>query len=234
MSATERSTACPAYARPPSGYDEMCTGDGTVRKHWRYLIGALDAMGPEVLQQRQRDTVRMLRSDGATYNVYGTEDGLNRPWQLDPLPLLISSSEWAGIESGLLQRAELLNLILQDLYGPCNLIRKGLLPPDLVYADPGFQRPCVVPPPARPPGLSLYAVDLVRCADGRFRVLKDRTQAPSGMGYALENRTVMSRLIPSLFRDSHPHRLAPFFRRLRESLASLAPDTVREDPHHLL
>ena len=108
MSATERSTACPAYARPPSGYDEMCTGDGTVRKHWRYLIGALDAMGPEVLQQRQRDTVRMLRSDGATYNVYGTEDGLNRPWQLDPLPLLISSSEWAGIESGLLQRAELL------------------------------------------------------------------------------------------------------------------------------
>lgn len=230
MSAPERSTACPAYARPPSGYDEMCTGDGTVRKHWRYLIGALDAMGPEVLQQRQRDTVRMLRSDGATYNVYGTEDGLNRPWQLDPLPLLVSSSEWAGIESGLLQRAELLNLILQDLYGPCNLIRKGLIPPDLVYADPAFQRPCVVPPPARPPGLCLYAVDLVRCADGRFRVLKDRTQAPSGMGYALENRTVMSRLIPSLFRDSHPHRLAPFFRRLRELLASLAPDTAREDP----
>jgi uncharacterized circularly permuted ATP-grasp superfamily protein/uncharacterized alpha-E superfamily protein len=211
----------------------MCTRDGGVRKHWQYLISALEAMGPAVLQQRQRDTVRMLRSDGATYNVYGTEDGLNRAWQLDPVPLLVSSSEWAGIESGLMQRAELLNLILQDLYGPCSLIRKGLLPPDLVYADPGYQRACVVPPPGRPPGLSLYAADLVRGNDGRFRILKDRTQAPSGMGYALENRTVMSRLIPSLFRDSHPHRLAPFFRRLRESLANLAPDTT-EDPRIVL
>ncbi len=230
MNTPDRSAACPAYARSPSGYDEMCTGDGTVRKHWQYLISALDAMGPEVLQQRQRDTVRMLRSDGATYNVYGAQDGLNRAWQLDPVPLLISSSEWAGIESGLMQRAELLNLILQDLYGPCSLIRKGLIPPDLVYGDPGFQRSCVVAPPARPPGLSLFAADLVRGNDGRFRVLKDRTQAPSGMGYALENRTVMSRLIPSLFRDSHPHRLAPFFRRLRESLANLAPEPAREDP----
>jgi uncharacterized circularly permuted ATP-grasp superfamily protein/uncharacterized alpha-E superfamily protein len=207
----------------------MCTEQGKVRKHWRYLIGALQDMGPEVLQQRQRDAVRMLRSDGATYNVYGAPDGLNRPWQLDPIPLLLGSSEWAGIESGLAQRAELLNLILADLYGPRNLVRKGLIPADLVYADPGFQRPCVVPPPARPPGLSLYAADLVRSADGHFRVLKDRTQAPSGMGYALENRTVMSRLIPSLFRDSHPHRLAPFFRRMRESLAAQAPEGT-DDP----
>ena len=88
----------------------------------------------------------------------------------------------------------------------------------------------MVPPAASAPGLTLYAADLVRCTDGHFRVLKDHTQAPSGMGYALENRTVMSRLIPSLFRDSHPHRLAPFFRRLRESLAALAPEGGREDP----
>ncbi|MEZ5543060.1 MAG: circularly permuted type 2 ATP-grasp protein [Pseudomonadota bacterium] len=107
------------------------------------------------------------------------------------------------------------------------------LPPDLVYADPGFQRNCVVTPPGQAPRLCLYAADLVRGADGRFRVLKDRTQAPSGMGYALENRTVMSRLIPSLFRDSHPHRLAPFFRRLRETLAGLAPEPG-EDPRIVL
>ncbi len=230
MPVSDSDPACTAYTRPPPGYDEMCTVRGTVRKHWRYLIDAMGAMGPEVLRQRQRDTVRMLRSDGATYNVYGAQDGLNRTWQLDPLPLLVSSSEWAGIESGLTQRAELLNLILHDLYGPRSLIRKGLIPPDLVYGDPGFQRPCAVAPAARAPGLVLCAVDLARGADGRFRVLKDRTQAPSGMGYALENRTVMSRLIPSLFRDSHPHRLAPFFRRLRESLAALAPDAAREDP----
>ena len=231
MSAPERNTTCPAYRQqPPTGYDEMCTGQGKVRKHWRHLISALDTMGPEVLRQRQQDTRRILRSDGATYNVYGTQDGLNRTWQLDPVPLLISSSEWAGIEAGLTQRAELLNLILHDLYGQRSLIRKGLIPADLIYADASFLRSCMVPPPARAPGLSLYAADLVRCADGHLRVLKDRTQAPSGMGYALENRTVMSRLIPSLFRDAHPHRLAPFFRRLRESLAALAPAAGREDP----
>ncbi len=223
MNDIDPSIECPAYRGAPDGYDEMCTAEGKVRTHWRYLIGSLNTMGPELLQQRQRDTVRMLRSDGATYNVYGAPDGLNRPWQLDPVPMLISSSEWASIEAGLAQRAELLDLILKDLYGPRNLVRKGLIPPDLVYADPGYHRSCVIAPPATPPGLSLYAVDLVRSGDGQFRVLKDRTQAPSGMGYALENRTVMSRLMPSLFRDSHPHRLAPFFRRLRESLAALAP-----------
>ena len=230
MNTPNNSPTCAAYSQQPTGYDEMCTGQGKVRKHWRYLINALDDMGPEVLQQRQRDTVRMLRSDGATYNVYGQQDGLNRTWQLDPVPLLLSSSEWAGLEAGLTQRAELLNLILQDLYGPRSLIRKGMIPPDLVYADPSFQRPCVVPPSGNPPGLTLYAADLVRSTDGHFRILKDHTQAPSGMGYALENRTVMSRLIPSLFRDSHPHRLAPFFRRLRESLAALAPAAGHEEP----
>jgi uncharacterized circularly permuted ATP-grasp superfamily protein/uncharacterized alpha-E superfamily protein len=227
---TGRNAQCPAYRQPSTGYDEMCTGLGTVRKHWRYLINSLQTMGPGALLQRQRDTVQMLRNDGATYNVYGRQDGLNRAWQLDPVPLLISSSEWAGIETGLVQRAELLNLILRDLYGPRNLIRKGLIPPTLVYADPGFLRPCVVPPAAAAPGLTLCAADLVRCADGQFRVLKDHTQSPSGMGYALENRTVMSQQMPSLFRDSHPHRLAPFFRRLRDSLAIQAPATERDDP----
>ena len=225
----ESGPACPTYQQQAAGYDEMCTAGGEVRSHWRYLVSALQAMGPEALQQRQRDAVRMLRSDGATYNIYGTPDGLNRPWQLDPVPLLLSSSEWAGIEAGLAQRAELLNIILADIYGAGSLIRKGLIPADLVYADPGFHRPCVVPPSVSPPGLSLYAADLVRSSDGHFRVLKDRTQAPSGMGYALENRTVMSRLTPGLFRDSHPHRLAPFFRRMRESLAALAPSGC-DDP----
>ena len=230
MKTPDHNPVSPVYQEPPTGYDEMSTGSGKVRGHWRYLVDALEAMGPAMLQQRQHETARILRSDGATYNVYGVADGLNRPWQLDPLPLLVGSSEWAGIEAGLMQRAELLNLILEDLYGPRDLIRKGLIPPDLVFNDPGYLRPCMVSPPAKAPGLTLYAADLVRVADGQFRVLKDRTQAPSGMGYALENRTVMSRLLPSLFRESHPHRLAPFFRRLRESLSELAPAAGHSDP----
>lgn len=221
--------ACPPYA-PLPGYDEMCTGQGTVRTHWRHLIDALGSMGPELLLQRQQDAARILRDDGATYNVYGAQDGPTRAWQLDPVPLLLGSREWAQLEAGLIQRAELLNLILVDLYGPRTLLRKGLLPAELVCGDPAYQRPCVVPQPARAPGLTLTAIDLVRGGDGRFRVLRDRTQAPSGLGYALENRTVMSRLLPSLFRDSHPHRLAPFFRRLREALAALAPDASRDEP----
>jgi uncharacterized circularly permuted ATP-grasp superfamily protein/uncharacterized alpha-E superfamily protein len=220
---------CPRYEAPPGVFDEMCTAQGDVRSHWRYLTDSLEAMGPEVLSQRQRDTVRMLRSDGATYNIYGTPGGLNHPWGLDPVPLLISSSEWAGIESGLAQRAELLNLILADFYGPRTLIRKGLVPADLVYTHPGFLRACVATEGMTPPRLVLYAADLARAPDGSIWIFNDRTQAPSGAGYALENRTVMSRLIPSLFRDSHPHRLASFFRLLRQSLTDLAPEG-RENP----
>ena len=220
---------CPGYTPPAGAYDEMCTKDGGVRQHWRYLIDSLAAMGPEVLGQRQRDTVRMLRSDGATYNIYGTPDGLNRPWELDPVPLLISSAEWADIEAGLAQRAELLNLLLTDLYGPRTLVRKRLLPAELVYGHPGYLRSCVVTDQRPVPALTLYAADLARGADGVMRVFNDRSQAPSGVGYALENRTVMSRLFPSLFRDSHPHRLATFFRLLRSALAGLAPDG-RDNP----
>ncbi len=219
----------PGYTPPQGVFDEMCARAGEVRPHWRYLIDSLAAMGPEVLGQRQRDTVRMLRSDGATYNIYGTPDGLNRPWELDPVPLLVSSAEWADIETGLAQRAELLNLILTDLYGARTLVRKRLLPAELVDGHPGYLRSCVVTEQRPVPALTLYAADLARGADGVMRVFNDRSQAPSGVGYALENRSVMSRLIPSLFRDSHPHRLATFFRLMRMALANLAPDG-RDNP----
>ncbi|MGD2064782.1 MAG: circularly permuted type 2 ATP-grasp protein, partial [Nitrospirota bacterium] len=218
-----------AYRPPPGAYDEMCSAEGEIRGHWRYLIDSLEAMGPEVMAQRQRDTARMLRGDGATYNVYGTPDGLNRPWVLDPVPLLIGSREWAAIEAGLAQRAELLNLILGDLYGPRTLLSKGLVPPELVYGHQGFLRACAVRNGIPVPRLTLSAVDLARGPDGRVWVIGHRTQVPSGAGYAIENRTVMSRIMPSLFRDSHPHRLASFFRLMRESLLALAPDG-REDP----
>ena len=124
----------------------------------------------------------------------------------------------ARIEAALMQRAELLNLVLRDLYGARKLISKGVLPPELVCSHPGFLRPCVGIPQPEPHSLVFYAADLARTADGQIQVMADRAQAPSGAGYALENRIVVSRVLPSLFRDSHVHRLATFFRTVRQAL----------------
>src|SRR4029453_9039773 len=146
----------------------------------------------------------------------GEPRGTDRPWELDPLPLLLAPNGVQGLEAGLAQRAQLLNLILADLYGPQRLLRDGLLPPELLWAHPGFLPPChgVAIPAAC--CLHLLAVDLARARDGRWWVLAARTQAPSGAGYALENRIVLSRALPETFRDCQVHRLASFFRAQRD------------------
>jgi uncharacterized circularly permuted ATP-grasp superfamily protein/uncharacterized alpha-E superfamily protein len=211
------------YRVQPGAWDEMVGADGEIRPHWSYVASALGTLGLPALHDRWREARRLLRESGATYNVYGDPHGLERPWQLDPVPMLISSDEWLEIEDGLVQRAELLNLVLQDLYGARELFRLGLLPPELAYAHPGFLRPCHPIRSAGRHALALYAADVARGPDGRMRVLSDRTQAPSGAGYALENRVVMRRVLPSLYRDSHVHRLSLFFQNMRASLAALSP-----------
>ena len=134
--------AC-AWYRPKAGqYDEAWTAEGALKPHWALFIQALQSIGCGELEQRRVQGGQFLRENGVTYNVYGDPEGLNRPWELDPVPLLIGSEEWSGIEAGLMQRAELLNLILADIYGPRELIRKGLLPLELIYGHRGFLRPC--------------------------------------------------------------------------------------------
>ena len=165
-----------------------------------------------------------MREHGVSYHVYGEPEGSIRPWELDPIPFVMSSQEWAGIESGLVQRAEVLNLVLKDLYGPRDLIRKGLLPLELIYGHGGFLRPCAGAGFHSAHPLVLYAADLGRAPDGRFQVMSDRTQSPSGVGYALANRMIVSRCLPSLFRDAQVHRLSLFFQGLRMALAGLCPD----------
>ena len=211
------------YPVSSARFDEMCSAPGTVRPHWQYAMRAFSALGGEELGRRRDEVQQVLRENGVTYNVYTDTQGRTRPWALDVIPALLSSQEWRTIEQGLVQRAELLNLIGADLYGPQQLIRDGLLPPELIYAHPGFLRPChgALPTPAR--YLCLYAADLARAPDGTIRVLDDRTQAPSGAGYALENRLVLSRVLPSLYRDAQVHRLSLFFRTLRSTLAALTP-----------
>ena len=150
--------------------------------------------------------------------------------RLDPVPAVLASAEWSSLERGIIQRAELLDLIAIDLYGPRNLIARGLLPPEVVFGHPGFVRAC--DGQALPGGRQVfnYAADLVHGPDGSWQVLADQTQSPSGAGYALENRVVTSRVFPSLYREAQVHRLAPFFRSLRSALQAMAPPGTNGDP----
>ena len=221
--------------RANGAYDELVGPAGAVREHWAHLATSLDALGLTELQRRSREVARLLRNDGVTYHVYGgpAEAPVGTAWPLDPIPLLMGSEEWRSLEEGLIERADLLNLVLADIYGPRDLVRRGLIPPEVVYGHRGFLRACdgLVGPGSQP--LFTYAADIARDPDGAVRVLSDFSQAPSGAGYALENRTVISRVFPSLYRDSEVHRLAPFFRVLRASLAAAAPAGV-DDPRVVL
>ncbi len=162
------------------------------------------------------------RTEFASQHLWAIPLGANRPWKIDIVPLLIPANEWRFIEAGIIQRAELLNLLLQDLYGAQDLVAHGHFPAALMYANPSFLRPLVgVKVPAHS-YLHMLAVDLARSPDGEWWVLADRTQAPSGSGYALENRTIVADVLPDLFRTSDVLRLAPFFRAQREALISLA------------
>ncbi|MFZ0385988.1 MAG: circularly permuted type 2 ATP-grasp protein [Solirubrobacteraceae bacterium] len=219
------------YAPLDGSWDELLDDTGEVRGEWTFMSRALTEIGVPELLRRQQEARRLLEQDGVIYNVYGDGDG-GPPtgWQLDPVPTLIGSREWEAIESGVIERAELLSMILEDLYGPRELLTKKLIPAEVVFGSDGFLRAC---DGIRLPGaqqLFTYAADIGRDGDGRPVVMADRTQAPSGAGFALENRTVIQRVIPSLYRDSQVHRLAPFFRSLRLALKEVAPVRASEDP----
>jgi uncharacterized circularly permuted ATP-grasp superfamily protein/uncharacterized alpha-E superfamily protein len=217
------------YATQLGIYDEMYATENKALPYWERFMAALESMGSEELELRRREAQRLLRENGVTYNVYGDSQNLTRPWRLDPVPLLISSEEWSVIEAGLKQRAELLDLILKDIYGKQNLVKKGLLPTELVLGHEGFLHPCVGALQNQQRHLTLYSANLARGPNGRMWVLDDRTQAPSGSGYALENRTVMARVLPDIFRETQVHRLSGFFKALRKGLADIAPHN-KEDP----
>ena len=200
--------------------DEMLSQNGQINPHWRDFMQVLDTLGLSEMESRHKEIQRLLRENGVTYVVHGEQQG-HRPWELDPIPLIISNADWETMSTGLTQRAELLNLILTDIYGERKLIKDGLIPPEIVYAHAGFLRVCRGIIPSGFPFLLNYAADLARGPDGRMWILGDRTQAPSGAGYALENRTALARALPNLFGEIGVHRLASFFRSLQDSVLEL-------------
>ncbi|HEY1218311.1 MAG: circularly permuted type 2 ATP-grasp protein [Bryobacteraceae bacterium] len=220
------------YQPNPRYYDEMMAADGTMRPRWRPLIEPLERMGQAGFARRWQEGRRVIHENGTTYNVYSDPQSAGRPWPLDPLPMVLDSAEWSFLSAAITQRAKLLNAILADLYGPQKLLRDGL-PPELVFPNPAFLRPCCHVPVPGGIHLHIYAADLARSPDGRWWVLADRTQAPSGAGYALENRLVSTRVLPDVFRTAHIHRLAAFFQTYKETLRSLAPGH-KENPRIVL
>lgn len=216
------------YSLTGGVFDEMWVEKGQMRPVWKRFLEKAELLGHGELHRARLEAKRLLRENGVTYNVYGQPGGLNRPWELDPVPYLIEPSDWAKVDKGLRQRAQVLDLLFKDIYGPRLLVKNGLLPAELLFHHPGFLRACANSLQAGSRQLLLYGADLTRGPDGRIWVLNDRTQAPSGAGYALESRVAMARVVPDLFRDLQVRRLASFFNTLRSSLTHFAPNTNGE------
>jgi uncharacterized circularly permuted ATP-grasp superfamily protein/uncharacterized alpha-E superfamily protein len=223
--APEPSGLFASYHPRPDGFDEIRAAPGAIRSHWQPLVQGLERIGRDGVRERSESAKQLLREHGVTYNVHADGQSAERTWELDLLPLVIDAAEWAQLEAGLIQRTKLLNLVLADIYGPQQLLKDGLLPPALLHANPGFLRSCHGIRPPRDLFLTLHAVDLTRAPNGRWWVLSDRTQAPSGVGYALENRAILSRILPDEFRECEVQRLGGFFDRRKAGLRSLAPWT---------
>ncbi len=204
--------------------DEMVDGRGGLRPHWRALLGIFSAMGDRGLVDRIARMDEAFEQEGITTLLPGTDQDCL--WRCDPVPLPLAAAEFATLEAGLKQRARLLEAVLQDIYGSQSLLAEGLLPPALVFANPAFLRPCRILPEAGTPRFPLlhhYAADLLRGPDGTWRVLADRTAAPSGIAYARENRRVLGRVVPEAFRPLQLRRLQSFFETWQDSLQRLAP-----------
>lgn len=210
---------------PASAYDELVTGQKSIRYHWQGILSVIRALPGGGLLERVDSARRQLQESGATVNLL--DDRSTPGWSFDPLPFVITPDEWSTIEQGLIQRAWLLDAVLADLYGPQNLLGERLLPPALVQANRHFLRACKVTDGYTPPRhLAQYAVDLVRKGDGKWYVLADHTEVPSGLGYALEIRRVQARSLPEAFRAIPVRHLRPFVDRWHDALAALAPPDV--------
>ena len=216
------------YKEEKGRHDEMW-GEEAPFPHWDKLLRQLESLGAEELALRKNELQRFLKENGVTYTIYGEDKGDIRSWKLDPIPFLIAPDTWKHLKGGLAQRATVLKLLLADLYGPQEIIKAGILPPELIFSDPSYLFPCSHSLPAESWELPLYAADISKGPDGRVWVISDRTQAPSGWGYALENRISMIRVLPELYESSSIAKITDFYDQLSRNLSSMSP-SGKSDP----
>ncbi|MDO6596661.1 circularly permuted type 2 ATP-grasp protein [Oceanihabitans sp. 2_MG-2023] len=226
---TKTKTLFEKYFSETPSYDELLSSKLSIKDNWKKMSQNLNKIGVKKLALKQEEINWLLAENGVTYNVYNDPKGLNRPWDLNIVPYIIHKKEWDLVEKGIQQRSEILNLILKDLYGKRELFKNGILPPEVIYAHSGFLRSCDQIQYKNTKQLLIYAADLARGPDGQMWVVNDRTQAPSGMGYALENRFSTSKVIPELYTDIHVEQPSQFFNDFNELLLNAAP-TNTENP----
>jgi uncharacterized circularly permuted ATP-grasp superfamily protein/uncharacterized alpha-E superfamily protein len=210
----------------PGHFDELraaVTASGKLTEVWRQFFSILDKDTAADMDQRAANLARQVRDNGITYNVYADENGPQRPWSLDLFPLIVDPQSWQRIEAGVLQRMRLLERVMADVYGPQTLLHDGLLPPALVHAHPGYLRAMHGVKPVGGRYLHIAAFDLARGPDGNWWLEAQRSQAPSGLGYLLENRLAISAQFPQAFQSLAVQRLASTYRALMDSLKAMSP-----------
>ncbi|WP_298763930.1 circularly permuted type 2 ATP-grasp protein [uncultured Polaribacter sp.] len=218
------------YFKDFENYDEVLRSDMTINSNWKKLLANFSSLGIPKLIKKQEDLDWLLSENGVTYNVYNDPNGLNRPWSLNIIPFIIDQKEWNSLEEGLKQRATLFDLILKDIYGKRELISEGIVPQEIIYSHRGFLRPCDQIQYNTNKNLLIHSADLARGPDGRMWVVNDRTAAPSGMGYALENRFSTREVVPNFFTDINVQQPFDFFKDFNELLINSAPNN-KKDPN---
>ncbi len=216
-----RSDVLAGYAVQPGSSDELLDAGGRVRPVWRPFLEHVGALGPDDIARRFARGDQHLLDAGVFFRQYGASGSTARAWPLSHVPVIIHDREWRALEAGLIQRAELLEAVVADLYGENRLVADGRLPAELVAASPEWLRPLVGVRPRSGRHLHFIAFEVGRGPDGAWRVLGDRTQAPSGAGFALENRVATARVFADFFADAHVRRLAGFLRGFRDALHEL-------------
>ena len=213
----------------PDSFSSCFSQPGQISEIWQTLMHNINRQGNPRIKKHYKEAQRLLRENGAIHNVFAAP-GSKRQWTFDPIPMIFDPEQWQKLEAGLIQRAKLFNLLLADIYGPMTLIKKGLLPPELIFSHKGFLYPCVNLQPNIEQPLTVYSANLAQGTQGEFWVMSDQMQPPLGSGYALETRVIMTRSFPQLFENFQVHRLAMYFKALRNALNQLARHN-RQDPH---
>jgi uncharacterized circularly permuted ATP-grasp superfamily protein/uncharacterized alpha-E superfamily protein len=218
------STVPASYVSTPGRFDELVDEHGAIRPHWESMVRTWSTLGANEIVRRQMVAERLLVAEGAGH-VFHDDREVGLAWGLDPVPYVIGAAEWRDIERGLGQRTRVLDAVLDDLYGPRRLLLDGVIPTAAVMGSRAYQLAAVGVAVPRP-RLMLYAADLVRDSTGQWLLMRDHTDAPSGCGYALMNRTVLSRLYPEPFRHLGVSPLSGWFADLRTALSAVAPPSV--------